>query len=85
MEKTFKTKIYDIFNSSFTEKIINKSQNNILTETDLCIEKRLKKSNSNSKYNKILEESNFKNSASNKENIQDLLNKSFGELRIKKK
>ena len=45
MEKTFKTKIYDIFNSSFTEKIINKSQNNILTETDLCIEKRLKKSN----------------------------------------
>ena len=85
MEKTFKTKIYDIFNSSFTEKIINKSQNNILTETDLYIEKRLKKSNSNSKYNKILEESNFKNSASNKENIQDLLNKSFGELRIKKK
>ena len=85
MEKTFKTKIYDIFNSSFTEKIINKSQNNILTETDLYIEKRLKKSNSNSKYNKILEESNFKNSASNKENIQDLLNKSFGELGIKKK
>lgn len=84
MKTNFRSKLHDIINTSFSENTLNKSQKNILLDTDPYLNKRIKTSSSTPKYKNILNSNNFKTS-SNKENIQDMLNRSFTELGIKRK
>jgi hypothetical protein len=84
MKTNFRSKLHDIINTSFSENTLNKSQKNILLDTDPYLNKRIKTSSSTPKYKNILNSNNFKIS-SNKENIQDMLNRSFTELGIKRK
>jgi hypothetical protein len=85
MKTNFRSKLHDIINTSFSENTLNKSQKNIFLETDSYLDKRIKTSNSQPKYNNILNSYNYNNLNSNKENIQDMLNRSFTELGIKRK
>ena len=72
MKTNFRSKLHDIINTSFSENTLNKSQKNILLDTDPYLNKRIKTSSSTPKYKNILNSNNFKTS-SNKENIQDML------------
>ncbi len=85
MKTNFRSKLHDIINTSFSENTLNKSQKNIFIETDSYLDKKIKTSNSQPKYKNILNSYNYNNSNSNKENIQDILNRSFSELGIKRK
>ena len=85
MKTNFRSKLHDIINTSFSENTLNKSQKNIFLETDSYLDKRIKTSNSQPKYNNILNSYNYNNLNSNKENIQDMLNRSYSELGIKRK
>ena len=85
MKTNFRSKLHDIINTSFSENTLNKSQKNIFLETDSYLDKRIKTSNSQPKYKNILNSFNYNYSNSNKENIQDMLNRSFSELGIKRK
>ena len=85
MKTNFRSKLHDIINTSFSENTLNKSQKNIFIETDSYLDKKIKTSNSQPKYKNILNSFNYNYSNSNKENIQDMLNRSFSELGIKRK
>ena len=81
MNSYFRSTLNDIINSSYSEKRLTKSKsNNLLTNPHL--EKRLKTSYSTPKYNNVINSYNY---ISNKENIQDKLNRSFTELGIVRK
>ena len=85
MKTNFRSKLHDIINTSFSENTLNKSQKNMFLETDSYLDKRIKTSNSQPKYKNILNSFNYNYSNSNKENIQDMLNRSYSELGIKRK
>jgi hypothetical protein len=88
-KKNMKEKLQDLFNNSFSENNLNKSNYNIQTENNY-INKHIIKSSSSPKY-QILNTnssnydfntiSNMRHSKS-KNKIVDMLNKSFGELGI---
>ncbi len=76
MNAKVKSKLLDIFNSSFTENNnLNKSQNNITLDTDI-LERKIKNSSSLPKFPQY----NYVNRSLKKDKIKDILNKSLTEL-----
>ena len=79
MNSKFKNKLIDIFNSSFTDNTIRKSQNNIFTDNSLFIKKRIENSSSPTyQRNNSFTYQRF----NKKDNIKELLNKSLHDLGI---
>ena len=77
MNPKVKSKLLDIFNSSFSEKNnLNKSQGNIILDTDNFFKRNIKNSSSLPKFPQY----NYVNRSSKKDKIKDMLNKSFTEL-----
>ena len=77
MDPKVKSKLLDIFNSSFSSKNkLNKSQGNIILDTDDFFKRNIKSSSSFSKFPQY----NYVNRSSKKDKIKDMLNKSFTEL-----
>ena len=81
MQSNFRSKLQDIINSSFSEKLLNKSQTNLLIYPESTINNGLKTSYSSSKYNNL--SSNYY--SKNTENFKDKLNRSYTELGIIRK
>ena len=81
MKSNFRSKLQDIINSSFSEKILNKSQSNLLIYPESTINNGLKTSYSSPKYNNL--SSNYYSKSS--ENFKDKLNRSYTELGIIRK
>ena len=80
MNSKFKNKLIDIFNSSFTDNTIRKSQNNIFTDNSLFVKKKFENSSSSSKYQR---NNSFTYQRYNKkDNIKEMLNKSLNDLGI---
>ena len=80
MNSKFKNKLIDIFNSSFTDNTIRKSQNNIFTDNSLFVKKIFENSSSSSKYQR---NNSFTYQRYNKkDNIKEMLNKSLNDLGI---
>ena len=75
MNAKVKSKLLDIFNSSFSENNnLNKSQNNITLDTDI-LERKIKNSSSLPKFPQY----NYVNRSLKKDKIKDILNKSLTE------
>ena len=81
MQSNFRSKLQDIINSSFSEKILNKSQSNLLIYPESNINNELKTSYSLPKYNNL--SSNYYSTSN--ENFKDKLNRSYTELGIIRK
>ena len=81
MKSNFRSKLQDIINSSFSEKILNKSQSNLLIYPKSNINNELKTSYSLPKYNNL--SSNYYSTSN--ENFKDKLNRSYTELGIIRK
>ena len=80
MNSKFKNKLIDIFNSSFTDNTIRKSQNNIFTDNSLFVKKKFENSSSSSKYQR---NNSFTYQRYNKkDSIKEMLNKSLNDLGI---
>ena len=80
MNSKFKNKLIDIFNSSFTDNTIRKSQNNIFTDNSLFLKKRIENSSSSPKYQR---NNSFTYQRYNKkDSIKEMLNKSLNDLGI---
>jgi hypothetical protein len=76
MNAKVKSKLLDIFNSSFSENNnLNKSQNNITLDADI-LERKIKNSSSLPKFPQY----NYVNRSLKKDKIKDILNKSLTEL-----
>jgi len=88
-KKNMKEKLQDLFNNSFSENNLNKSNYNIQTENNY-INKHIIKSSSSPKYQILnTNSSNYDfntifnmGHSKSKNKIIDMLNKSFGELGI---
>ena len=77
MNPKVKSKLLAIFNSSFSEKNnLNKSQGNIILDTDNFFKRNIKNSSSLPKFPQY----NYVNRSLKKDKIKDMLNKSFTEL-----